>query len=262
MLYQCKNCRRQFTFEDEIEFCPYCGKPLSDPEMLSENLVAGASLVQKIDAIWGDEARIRSEFAKLVSHCIYWINDYSESTFAQALPQQHITKYAKHYASIKQSNNRKTLLIRIDQFLNSIDATIDNLSDGIPASTISNLESAHRNVEDIVKELYDFLGFRYETDRNSVFSAEKYTAEVLYTREQLRHLYELVITAYAKYKKCVADNNMFAAFASTSDYGVLINPWKIWLNILNQDADDPAAKQEDLPQIEKIISFMEQQNAK
>ena len=262
MQYKCENCRRKFEFWDEIEFCPYCGKPFANVTATSAADTRDNTLIQAIDAIWGDEARIRREFSSLVIGCIHLINDYSEQSVVRALPNQDIAKYDKNYAAIKQSNNRKTLLTRIDQFLDSLDVIIDNLSNRIPANTISKLEGAHENVESIVKELYDFLGFRYEVDRGNMFSEEKYSAEVLYSRDQLRYLYELVLVAYGKYKKCVADNNMFAAFASTSDYGVLVQPWRKWLSRLSQDDTEDDEEQVKKPEFDEVVDYMKQQNAK
>lgn len=262
MLYNCGNCRRKFNFDDEIAFCPYCGKSLFHPEQVSAEPSAEASLVQRIDAIWGDEARIRREFSNVVSSCIYLINEYSEQSIEEALPEQDIAKYTKNYAAIKQSNNRKTLITRIDYFLDSLDTIIDNLSNRIPVNTVAKLEDAHGRVEGVVKELYDFLGFRYAPSRDVTFSEEKYSAEVLYSRDQLRYLYELVLTAYSKYKKCVADNNMFAAFASTSDYGVLVQPWRKWLSSLSQDSEEDDEEEKELPEFEEIVDYMKQQNAK
>lgn len=262
MLYKCEYCRRKFNFDDEIEFCPYCGKPLSHPEQLPAEPSAEVSLVQRIDAIWGNEARIRREFSNVVSSCIYLINEYSEQAIEESLPEQDITKYTKNYAAIKQSNNRKTLIARIDQYLDSLDTIIDNLSNRISMNAVTKLEHAHRSIEEIVKELYDFLGFRYTPSCDTAFSEEKYSAEVLYSREQLRTLYELVLIAYSKYKKCVADNNMFAAFASTSDYGVLVQPWRKWLNRLNQSSEEDSEKEKEPPEFEEIVEYMKQQNAK
>ena len=262
MQYKCENCRRKFEFWDEIEFCPYCGKPFANVTATSAADTRDNTLIQAIDAIWGDEARIRREFSSLVIGCIHLINDYSEQSVVRALPNQDIAKYDKNYAAIKQSNNRKTLLTRIDQFLDSLDVIIDNLSNRIPANTISKLEGSHENVESIVKELYDFLGFRYEVDRSNMFSEEKYSAEVLYSRDQLRYLYELVLVAYGKYKKCVADNNMFAAFASTSDYGVLVQPWRKWLSRLSQDDTEDDEEQVKKPEFDEVVDYMKQQNAK
>lgn len=261
MLYKCGNCRRKFHFDDEIEFCPYCGKPLFHPETVCPESSDEALLVQRIDAIWGDEARIRKEFSNAVLSYIYLINEYAEQAIEGALPKQNISQYARNYAAIKQSNNRKTLITRIDHFLDSLDMCIDDLRDRVPMNTVSKLEEAHRDVEKAVKELYDFLGFRYIPPRDAAFFEEQYSAAVLFSKEQLRCLYELVLAAYSKYKKCVADNNMFAAFASTSDYGVLERPWYAWLAGLNRDKDD-GEEEKELPAYHEVVDYMKQQNAK
>jgi hypothetical protein len=102
------------------------------------------------------------------------------------LPKQDLSKYDKHYAAIKQSNNRKTLMSRIESFIDSLDSVIDNLSDRITCGYINRLESAVYDVDEMVKELYDFLGLRIYAIYRRFFSEENYSAEVLYTREQHR----------------------------------------------------------------------------
>lgn len=264
MQYKCENCRRRFEFDDFIEFCPYCGKMLDGSTDTSQASAGGSDLAQAIDSIWGEKARLKSEFSRVISQCIYSINNYAENGVAKTLPKQDLSKYDKHYSAIKQSNNRKTLISRIDGFIDSLDSVIDNLSDRIPADTSSRLESAVYDVDEMVKELYDFLGLRYTPSTVDFFSEENYSAEVLYTREQLRDLYNLVLVAYSKYKKCVEDNNMFAAFSSTSDYGMMTDYWRRWFSRLSRDDDDDdeeAEKKED-PQFEKVIEYMKEHNAK
>ena len=66
----------------------------------------------------------------------------------------------------------------------------------MPRKTISlppELENAVYDVDEMVKELYDFLGLRYTPSTVDFFSEENYSAEVLYTRQQLRHLCNLVL---------------------------------------------------------------------
>ena len=48
----------------------------------------------------------------------------------------------------------------------------------------------------------------------------------LFTGEQLTALCEQVLIAFEKYRRCVEDNNMFAAFASDSSYGALPYYWR------------------------------------
>ncbi len=52
---------------------------------------------------------------------------------------------------------------------------------------------------------------------------------------------------------------MFAAFSSTSDYGMMTDYWRRWLSRLSRDDDDDdeeAEKKED-PQFEKVIELYE-----
>lgn len=261
MHYKCDNCRRQFEFDDYIEFCPYCGKSLDG--LASGPVVSGsgADLAQAIDSIWGDSARVRNEFTSVISKCIMLINSYADGSVGKTLPKQDLSKYEKYYASIKQSNNRKTLITRIDGFLDSLDNVIDNLSDRIPADSASRLESAVADTEDAIKELYDFLGMRYVPSNVDFLSEENYSAEILYTREQLRNLYNLVMVAYSKYKKCVEDNNMFAAFASTSNYGMMTDYWCRWLSKLSSEDEDGESEEKENPKFEQVVDYMKTHNA-
>lgn len=261
MQYKCENCRRMFEFDDYIEFCPYCGKALNGSASLQETDSSTMNLAQAIDSIWGDTARIKREFSSVISRCIYLVNDYANSSVGKTLPKQDLSKYEKNYSIIKQSNNRKTLITRIDNFLDSLETVIDNLSDRIPADTASRLENAVQDTGDMVKELYDFLGLRYTPSNVDFFSEENYSAEVLYSRDQLKALYNLVLVAYSKYKKCVEDNNMFAAFASTSNYGMLTDYWRRWLSSLSRDEDDDDTEKKEDPQYDQVIEYMKTHNA-
>lgn len=262
MHYKCDNCRRQFEFDDYIEFCPYCGKTLDGLAYGPVKSGSGADLAQTIDSIWGDSARIRNEFSIVISKCIMLINSYADNRVGKTLPKQDLSKYEKHYSSIKQSNNRKTLIARIDGFLDSLDDVIDNLSDRIPADSAIRLESAVVDTEDAIKELYDFLEMRYVPPNVDFFSEENYSAEILYTRKQLRNLYNLVMVAYSKYKKCVEDNNMFAAFASTSDYGMMTDYWRSWLSKLSREDGEDENEEKEALQYEQVVDYMKTHNAK
>jgi hypothetical protein len=115
----------------------------------------------------------------------------------------------------------------------------------------------------MVKELYDFLGQRYVRSGKDSVAVEKFSAKVVYTREQLISLYNLVLIAYAKYKKCVEDNNMFAAFASTSNYGTMVDYWRRWWNrYSNDDEDDEEEEKEEEPKFSDVVDHMKQQNTK
>ena len=261
MQYKCENCRRLFEFDDYIEFCPYCGKLLNGPDLASETERSASNLVQAIDSIWGDGARLKREFSNVILRCIYLINRCADSSVVKTLPKQDLSKYENNYSFIKQSNNRKTLIARIENFLVSLESVIDNLSDRILADTSVRPEKAVQETGSMVKELYDFLGLRYSLSNVDIFSEENYSVEVLYTRDQLKALYSLVLVAYAKYKKCVEDNNMFAAFASTSNYGMLTDYWRRWLSNLYSDDDDYEAEEKEDPQYDQVVEYMKKHNA-
>lgn len=258
MQFRCANCKRIFEFEDFIDFCPYCGNELSASALTRQGQRASTSdLVKAIDSIWGEDARLREEFSEAIKRCIYLINDYADAQFEKILPKQTITKFDEKYASIKQSNNRKTLISRLSAYLDALDEIINNLSDRIPADITSRLEGAAHDIEDQKKELYDFLGLRHTAYHMDYTSDEGFSADILYSRDQLRVLYNLVIVAFAKYKKCVEDNNMFAAFASTSDYGVMKNGFRRLLSWQRSDDEEDEA---DL-NFEQIIEYMKSHNS-
>lgn len=87
MQYKCENCRRRFEFDDAIEFCPYCGKALDGNPSLSQASTIQSNIIQTIDSIWGDKARLKSEFSMVISRCIYLINDYAEYGISMTLPK-------------------------------------------------------------------------------------------------------------------------------------------------------------------------------
>ena len=261
MQYKCKSCRRRFDFEDFIEFCPYCGKMFDMNPDLPQTLTDSSELAQVIDSIWGNKARLTSELSEIISRCVFLINAYSEKALEMALSQQDLSKYEKNYTAIKQSNNRKNLIARLDSFIESLDAVIDNLSDCIFADITSSLESVFCNTDEMAKELYDFVGIRYISPATDFFSEENYSVTILYTKEQLRDLYNLVIVAYSKYKRCVEDNNMFAAFSSSSDYGTLPNYWCRLLNRLySYDDDDYNDDEQENPQFDEVVEYMKECN--
>ena len=62
MQYKCENCRRKFEFWDEIEFCPYCGKPFANVTATSAADTRDNTLIQAIDAIWEMKLALEESF--------------------------------------------------------------------------------------------------------------------------------------------------------------------------------------------------------
>ena len=258
MQYRCNYCERVFHFEDEINFCPYCGNVVDEDSVHTNSSNIFQDLAQTVDSIWGDNARIRKEFSDSLSKCMFLINDFAEISLVRALPEQDISEFEKNYTIIKQSNNRNTLIARIDKFLDSLRIVIENTNDNISVNSRDAIESVSAEVETMVEELYDFLGMSWE-GRKEFIDDTSCSTEVLYTKDQLMELYNVVLVAYSKYKNCVADNNMFAAFASTSDYGLMTNYWRRWSSSISDNKEDTEEKK--LPQIDEVIEFMNKQDA-
>lgn len=261
MQYKCENCRRQIDFDGYIEFCPYCGKAFDGSASGPVTNDSSMDLAQAIDSIWGDNARVKNEFSNVISRCIFLINDYAVNSVEMILPKQDLSNYWDSYSIIKQSNNRKTVISRVDSFLKSLETVIDNLSDRIFADFSRRLEKVAQDTSNMINELYGFLELSYNPSNVDFFSEDNYSVEVLYSKDQLRNLYSLVLVAYVKYKKCVEDNNMFAAFASTSNYGMLPDYWSIWLSNLSKNDDDYEDEKKEDPQFDQVIEYMKTHNA-
>lgn len=247
MQYRCIACDKNFMFDDNIAFCPYCGNKLGE-------IGSRLDLAQTLDSIWGDQAKRKSEIQSLTEQCIVLANTYIDRSIERMLSERDLSKYGQHYAAIRQSNNRKTLLIRIERFLDSLGKMIDELDGAITARISDCVKNAAKDAENIIGKLYDFLEIPYAAEADD-------SVTMRYPAEQLRDLYQLVLQAYVKYKKCVEDNNMFAAFASTSDYGTMAEEWRelrYWLFQGNNGYGE--REQHEALQIEQVIDSMKAHN--
>lgn len=255
MKYTCFICKHQFSFEDIISFCPYCGSRLAD-----DKLTGSQNVERMLDTLWGETSKIKQEFLRVINSCIDSINYFAENEIKQALPTEDISQYEKNYHIIKNSNNRKTLIGRIQTYLNYLETIIDNLSDSLPADTTSRLERITLEVRKMTKELYDMLGIAYPIPAANTLLYEKKSVQVIYSREQLKELYLQVQKAFAKYIKCVEDNNMFAAFASDSDYGTIHYGWRSWFSDLSEEGKAIAETADPQEEYQDVMDFITSQN--
>lgn len=255
MEYMCAHCRRPFSFEDFISFCPYCGWNLKGKAADHE-----AEISRTIDSIWGYGAACKSEFSDVIESCMNLIQIYARDSMEKVWPAKDLCHYEKNYAAMQKCQNRKTLLARVQGFVYALDAVIQKLSDRLPEQAMHTTGNVMAETESMVQELYDFLGVRYDPSRRLCPVEEMCRAEVVYTREQLQVLYHLVLKAYEKYRRCVEDNNMFAAFASTSSYGVLPSAWRRWINGLG-DSDDEEEEKKEEPAYREVLTYMKEHNA-
>lgn len=259
--FECKNCHQVFQLDGDVTFCPYCGNRIDDsssnPNVIEKD--PNIDLAHAIDSIWGEGARLKEAFSKSFSECIYLVNSFGTTCVRDCFPDLDLSGYSTNYAFIKQSNNRKTLITRMDNFLESLDRTIDQLDENIPEEVTHNLEVVIKEVESAVNNLYEFIGQDCSLAMDGFFSDENYEARIRYAPAQLRSLYDLLLEAYSKYKKCVADNNMFAAFSSTSNYGMRLDYWRSrWSTLYYKGS---GAVIEEPPEFEEVIAHMEQSNA-
>ena len=259
MQYKCEKCLREFAFEDQIEYCPYCGNNLVGISPIKATSESYNGLEKTIDSIWGESAKLKQEFSKVISSCIQSINGFIEFCVGKILPKEDISHYEQFYSAVKQSNNRKALLDRIDHFITDLGETINRLS-YIRAEDASNtLHETASRANDLKSMLYGFLEMHYTPSVVDFRSKENCAVEVFYTKEQLKVLYELVQGAFSKYKRCVEDNNMFAAFASTSDYGMISDYWRGLFSNYANNREDEEKEEEDID-YKRVVEYMKTQN--
>lgn len=236
-----------------FSFCPYCGFHLG-----SNTTAASEQNNEKKTEL------IRSYFSNTTITCIAILNAYDKQFEKYIASKLAVSKYEKNYSIMKQSNNRKTLLQQTEAFVTQLDAIITYLNDDIAQDIIAEI---HEMIE-LNNELYDFLGLQWRPFNKDILSEITDKIKVRYTKQQLQNLYELVLASYQKYKKCVEDNNMFAAFSSESDYGNLPT-WstKFWLSLPSDkiDADMENEKNQELEDYNKAyietINYMKEHNA-
>ena len=255
MKYACFICSRQFAFEDTISFCPYCGSRLADGKQ------AESQDVERIlDTLWGETSQIKQEFLQIINVCIDSINHFAEHAVEQTLPSENISQYEKNYRIIKNSNNRKTLIGRVQTYLEFLGNAIDGLSDRLPADTVSKLEITAMEVQEMTKDLYNVLGIQYAMPALDVLSWEKDSVQIVYSRDQLKALYRQIQYAFEKYKKCVEDNNMFAAFASDSDYGTIRYSWRSWIFNPPEEVGEVTEVTDPQNEYQNVMDFIISQN--
>ena len=56
MKYVCRSCEKEFEFDAQLSFCPYCGSSITGKN----------NITQTIDSIWGETASMKREFTSLV----------------------------------------------------------------------------------------------------------------------------------------------------------------------------------------------------
>ncbi len=233
MLYNCENCLKSFDFVDKIRFCPYCGSRLvpdagfAAPGGQATQAVSDEpKLTEVIDSIWGRSARLREDINAEIFRCIMIYNRYARHSIAKNIPDTSLSDYDARYMQFSKCGNRKDLLDKIRKYIMSLEQVIDKASEDIADEVTMKLEKTVGEVYDVSRRLHDLIGKGSAPSESGFFDEKRFAVMRLFTGEQLTALYEQVLIAFEKYRRCVEDNNMFAAFASDSNYGALPYYWR------------------------------------
>ena len=233
MLYNCENCHKSFDFVDKICFCPYCGSRLAPDAGFAASggqatqAVSGESkLTEVIDSIWGRNARLREDINAEIFRCIMIYNRYARHSIVKNIPDTNLSGYDTRYMQFSKCGNRKDLLDNICKYIMSLEEIIAKASEDIADEVVVKLQKAVREVYEVSLRLHDLIGKGSVPSESGFFDEKRFVVMRLFTGEQLTALCEQVLIAFEKYRRCVEDNNMFAAFASDSSYGALPYYWR------------------------------------
>lgn len=212
MKYTCKFCGNEIEMFSNMTKCPYCGNDLS------RAIDAG----QVIDSIWGAAAIAKKEFTAVFVKALLSVKEaYNEIALEVCSQYQReglpIDRYDKEYDLIVKSQTRKTLLKNMDNLMQRIAEAVSFVPTKLVNEDITVVLPQHRlnEIKKILEQLQQLIGLR----DFFVEEAGNYHRSSLYTLVQLEQFYKELKLAYAKYVRCVNDNNMFAAFPTISNFG-------------------------------------------
>ena len=259
MAYRCVNCSKSIPMEESIRFCPYCGSQ----ELISEVQTGGQSeIASTLDAIWGTAAQDKQDFADLVSRSLGLAGQQAAQQLEEAILPDGLTKCTERVDNIQASPNRRVLLTRIDSFLEELKQQIGELPEDTLALS-SRLSSISAEYRQTVQRICETVGFALPEAEAA--EAPVIRVSILYSRAQLYTFYEKLLEAYAKYRRCVQDNNMFAAFPPDFHYGslrsFLCREWGLSLSQEEKAEDGKCAGEIPPEEYEQALSELEQANA-
>ena len=270
MRYNCNNCHKCFDFAGVIGYCPYCGSRLAAGVERPKNEIERGKaqeqepkLTEVIDSIWGGRAKLRAAISSELLSVIWIYNRYAEKHLEDCLPPPDLTGFKSRYIGFKKSEDRKALLESIRKYLLSLDDIISELRDDTTEGVLMKIEKAAREVHRTASQLFDFIGKGSAPSLGDFLNEQSLSVTLLFTREQIRELYRQVLIAFEKYKRCVEDNDIFAAFASSSSYGTMQDYRRIHSSSLSGGfhADrQKLAIDDGEKRYEKIIHYMTEHN--
>jgi hypothetical protein len=207
------------------------------------------NLDKVIDSIWGSTAHERADFAKVVTDCLELAYGISFVELTRAFQNVRVN-YDKQYGNIKNSGNRKVVLAKVEKLMTLLRERVASATNTVPADLQQKVSTVSRAYQKKLSEICALVGEKYEAPE---LPADGF-GEITYTKQQLSDLYALLLAAYEKYKLCVRENNMFAAFPTYSDFGLLKYP------DFYEDSDENT-KKDKLPSYQSVVDALTEQNA-
>ena len=211
MKYVCRSCEKEFEFDAQLSFCPYCG-----------GSIAGKSnITQTIDSIWGETASMKREFTSLV----FVYLDKIAGLFAASC-EQIKEKYLKdkvenlvyndEMSLVSSCETRKAVLAQVERLMEKIFKAISTL----PQNCVAREETVGAGLaKNSVQEYLDCMTELLDDKKLFSIQEGKYQYSTMYEKKGFEEFFVELKIAHKKYVKCVNDNNMFAAFPSNSDFG-------------------------------------------
>lgn len=254
MQYFCDKCLHSFEFADKILFCPYCGKMLTVESIDSDHLRCAQNIVQTIETIWGKDSHLRQDLFQVTVQCIILSNAAVKEKLAKLESVQNRSGYAEFYSSVKRSQDRKTLLLRLESFQQHLHQIINKLDTPEEEKAIQPWKAIIQEATERIRSLYLALDME-NTFAGRVHCNEQLTYSAQYSKNSLQSLYHELEQAFEKYKRCVENNNMFAAFASDGNYSILSTQLEEQSN--DRKSTEPQKGPADL---DKVLSRMRENN--
>ena len=235
MKYFCNSCKKEFEFDAQLSFCPYCGG----------SIVGENNITQTIDSIWGETASLKKEFTSLIFTALrkvgMFFDEQCEKIKAKYLKDQvEVPIYNEEIKMVSTCETRKSILAQVEKLMEKIRKTIS----AVPQNCIMQEEVVTvENEQNSVQVYLDCIAELVDDKKLFAVQEGKYQYTTIYKKQKFDEFFEELKIAHKKYEKCVNDNNMFAAFPANSDFGNIGRGNVV--NLFFMDGDDIKEKMTD-----------------
>lgn len=211
MKYVCRSCEKEFEFDAQLSFCPYCGSSITGKN----------NITQTIDSIWGETASMKREFTSLVFVALDKIAGLFVASCEQIKEKYLKDKvenlvYNDEMSLVSSCETRKAVLAQVERLMEKIFKAISTL----PQNCVAREETVGAGVaKNSVQEYLDCMTELLDDKKLFSIQEGKYQYTTMYEKKGFEEFFVELKIAHKKYVQCVNDNNMFAAFPSNSDFG-------------------------------------------